>query len=67
MAEVVGQRVKKLRTAAGVSLERLAEQTGLAKTTITRIEQGHVSPTVSTLQRIARALKVKVRALIPNT
>ena len=48
--------VRKARAEAGISQTQLAELTGIDQSDISKIERGVANPSVSTLQRIARAL-----------
>ena len=68
-AEVnVGKRLKTLRTARGLSIRGLAGKSGLAVNTLSLIENEKTSPSVSTLQQLAAALKVPVTAFFkPDT
>jgi transcriptional regulator with XRE-family HTH domain len=52
----VGSRVRDLRHQRGLSLRALAEICELSPNTISLIERGATSPSVSTLQRLATAL-----------
>jgi len=58
----VGQRLRVLRTEHGHSLRRLADLSGLNVNTLSLIENGRTSPSVSTLQQVARALQVPISA-----
>lgn len=58
----VGERLRSLRNENGLSMRELAEQCDLAVNTLSLIENGKTSPSVSTLQRIARALGVPMTA-----
>ena len=58
----VGKRLKALRTARGLSIRGLAGKSGLAVNTLSLIENEKTSPSVSTLQQLAAALKVPVTA-----
>jgi HTH-type transcriptional regulator / antitoxin HipB len=53
---MVGSVVRAARRRAGVSQTELAERAGTSQPSIARLEKGQVSPTVITLDRIARAL-----------
>jgi ribosome-binding protein aMBF1 (putative translation factor) len=55
-AIMVGSAVRAARRRAGVSQVELAERAGTSQPSIARLEKGQVSPTVITLDRIARAL-----------
>jgi len=52
--------LKAAREAAGISIRDLEERTGIARSSLSRLENGHGNPTVSTLQRIAKAIGCKV-------
>jgi transcriptional regulator with XRE-family HTH domain len=56
----VGQRLRTLRKREGLSLRALAERCGLSINAISQIERGENSPTVSTLHRLATALKIPI-------
>ena len=58
----VGQRLRQLRTGRGLSLRALAETSGLNVNTLSLIENQHNSPSVSTLQQLAQALRVPISA-----
>jgi transcriptional regulator with XRE-family HTH domain len=53
-----GKRLCELRNAKGLSQDELRERSGLASTYISRLENGHLTPTLSTLERLAKALEV---------
>jgi transcriptional regulator with XRE-family HTH domain len=53
---MVGSTVRVARQHARVSQAELARRVGTSQPSIARLEQGHVSPTVLSLDRIARAL-----------
>lgn len=58
----VGNRLRVLRTERELSLRALAEKSGLSINTLGLIENGKTSPSVSTLQQIARALELPITA-----
>lgn len=62
----IGERVRQVRTDRGLSQPQLAELAGTTETTLSRIENGRVSPTLDTLINIARALDVRVGDLIDS-
>jgi len=49
------------RDRRGYSVRELARRAGVGYVTVVRIENGHVSPTVAMLEKLARALKIEVR------
>ena len=57
-------RLKKLRTARGMSQEALAKQTHITREYVNKLEAGRYDPTVSVVQRLAKALKVTVAELV---
>jgi transcriptional regulator with XRE-family HTH domain len=56
----VGQNLRRLREGRHLSLRALAEISGLAINTLSLIENGKSSPSVSTLQQLARALEIPI-------
>ncbi len=61
---MVARNVRILREQRGLSLAELARQAGLAKQTLSKLEQGTGNPTVDTLFSIAGALGVPVTRLV---
>ncbi len=60
----LGKAIRKLRTDAGLSQEKLGEMTGLDRTYISGIERGVRNPSIRNIERLANALKVKVAELV---
>jgi transcriptional regulator with XRE-family HTH domain len=58
----VGRRLRTLREARRLTIRSLAEASGLAVNTLSLIEHGKTSPSVSTLQQLAVALQVPISA-----
>jgi transcriptional regulator with XRE-family HTH domain len=58
----VGRRLRELRAEHDLSIRALAEKSSLAINTLSLIENGKTSPSVSTLQQIAAALQVSITA-----
>lgn len=58
----VGHRLRALRARRGLSLRALAERSGLNINTLSLIENNKTSPSVSTLQQLARSLEVSITA-----
>ena len=56
----LGARIKYLRTRQRITLKRLAESTGLTTSFLSQLERDLTSPSVSSLEKIAKALNVKV-------
>jgi transcriptional regulator with XRE-family HTH domain len=64
LAPVVGANLRRLRTRRGLSLERLAQISGVSRAMLGQIELGQSAPTINVLWKIARALEVTFSALI---
>lgn len=56
----VGRRIREVRMASGHSIRALAKLSSLNVNTLSLIENGHTSPSVSTLQLIAQTLQVPI-------
>ena len=50
----LGQRLKRMRLDNGWTLEDVSRRTGVARSTLSKIENGQMSPTYDVLQRITR-------------
>ncbi len=57
-------RLKAFRVKRGLSQEALARQAGISRGYLLRLEAGRQDPTVGMLEKLAKALKVKVGALL---
>ena len=62
----VGGRLRELRTRRGLSMRSLAEMSGLNFNTLSLIENGKSSPSVSTLQQLSQALQVPITAFFES-
>jgi XRE family transcriptional regulator, regulator of sulfur utilization len=60
----IGKAVRELRLGQRWSLGELARTSGLSKTILARIERGEGNPSVETLWRVSRALKVPLGTLL---
>ncbi|KMY51419.1 helix-turn-helix domain-containing protein [Peribacillus loiseleuriae] len=63
---IVAKNLKSLREGKKLSLEKVAELTGVSKTMIGQIERGESSPTITTIWKIANGLKISFTSLINN-
>ncbi|MBI5244270.1 MAG: helix-turn-helix transcriptional regulator [Elusimicrobia bacterium] len=59
----VAANIRALRKARGISSYELARRTGIARPNIARIENARTSPSLTTLEKIAKALGVPVAGL----
>ncbi len=62
----IAKNLKAYRESKKLSLERVAELTGVSKTMIGQIERGESSPTITTIWKIANGLKISFTSLINN-
>lgn len=60
----VGSRIRELRHTRSLSQYKLAKLSGVAQSFVHEIESGQKSPTVRTLEKLARALGVSVAVLV---
>lgn len=60
----LAMKIKRLRATQGMTQEVLAKKSGLTRVHIARLESGNHDPTLGTLQKLAKALKVKVGELL---
>lgn len=63
-AQNVGARVKKLRTGQGLTLEALAELSGVSRAMLSKLERGEKNPTLVVAAKIAQALHVGLTDLM---
>ncbi len=59
----LASRVRELRKARGMTLEQAAQQAGLARSTLSKIENGQMSPTYEALKKLAVGLEISVPQL----
>lgn len=60
---MLGERIRALRNAQGLTQEVLAERADLTPKYIGQIERAETNPTVKTLQRIASSLNISMEKL----
>lgn len=61
---IVAKNVRKLRTTAQLSQEEVAVRMGVEQTYVSGLERGVRNPTITTLDRAAKALNVKIVELL---
>ncbi|GAB5547469.1 MAG: hypothetical protein SangKO_072290 [Sandaracinaceae bacterium] len=54
----LGQRIRELRLAAGLTQAELARRTGIHRPNIARVEAGRHTPSLETIARLANAIGV---------
>jgi transcriptional regulator with XRE-family HTH domain len=60
---LIGDRLKALREFKKLSQGQMEDRTGLKRCYISRVENGHTTPAIETLEKLARALEVPMYAL----
>jgi len=60
----LGKKVQRKRKELGLTQEQLAEKVGISLAYMGFIEQGRYAPSLEVLDRIARALRVKMNELL---
>lgn len=63
--EKFGAKMQKVRKAQNISQEELASMLAMHRTYIGMVERGERNPTIRTLYKIAKALKVSSEELLP--
>ncbi len=66
-ANQLAARLAGLRAAAGLSLDRLAERSGLTKSYLSKLERGLCDPSISSASRLAAAFSMGVAELLGDT
>ncbi|MBO6777629.1 MAG: helix-turn-helix transcriptional regulator [Marinibacterium sp.] len=63
----LGARVRELRKSHGWTLEQAAVRAGLARSTLSKIENGQMSPTFDAVKKLAEGLQISVPQLFTPT
>jgi transcriptional regulator with XRE-family HTH domain len=63
---VIGDRVRRLRKRKHLSQGDIEKRTGLLRSCISRLENGHAIPALHTLEKVARALEVPLFRLFTD-
>ncbi len=66
-SDYVGQKIRELREAQGLTQLQLADKAGLKQSHVSRLENAEHTPTYLTLEKIAGALGVPVGEIDPCT
>lgn len=61
---VVAENLQYYRQAHRLSLDKIAQLTGISKTMISQIEKGVANPSINTLWKIANGLRIPLTSLI---
>jgi transcriptional regulator with XRE-family HTH domain len=57
---IVGDRLRELRKSKKLSQAAIEERTGLRRSYVSRVENGHSVPTIENLEKLTRALQVSL-------
>lgn len=60
----LGPKIRDLRLRKGMTVQQLADASGLSKGFISQVENGHTRPSLSTLQGLAESLSTSVAYLV---
>jgi transcriptional regulator with XRE-family HTH domain len=64
---LIGHRLRRLREDLNLSQGDVQKRTGMLRSYISRIENGHTTPAVQTLEKFARALQIPTYGLFCNS
>jgi transcriptional regulator with XRE-family HTH domain len=62
-----GERLRAVRTKKQISQEALADKAGLHRTYVSSVERGERNVTITTIEKLAKALGVAPADLMPDT
>ena len=60
----IGENIKQLRTNKGLTQEGFARETGISRSYLSDLENNRKSPTIETLEKIARKMNTSLKFLI---
>lgn len=61
LAEKIGKKIFALRKQKNLSQEKLANEAGVDRTYIPKVEKGQINITINSLEKIAKALNVEIK------
>ncbi|HEX5035990.1 MAG TPA: helix-turn-helix transcriptional regulator [bacterium] len=64
LVSIAGKNLRRLRRQRGLSLDRLAEVSGVSRAMISHVELGQSAPTIVTLDKIAKGLGVSIMSFL---
>ena len=65
ISKKVGKKIRIIRRKKGITQEEIADKSGMHVSTLGRIERGESNPPLQTLNKIAQALRVKPKEILP--
>jgi transcriptional regulator with XRE-family HTH domain len=66
LGSILGRSLRAARRRAGLTMDTLAEMSGVSQPHLSQMENGRVSPSISTLYRLANALGISPQQLLPS-
>src|SRR5918993_1960750 len=60
----LGGRVRELRRGRGLTLEELAERSGVSRAMISKVERGEKNPTLAVAAKVAEGLEITLSELL---
>lgn len=66
LSTAVGMRVREARLRRGLTLDQLAERSGVSRRMIINVEGGSANASITTLLRLSSALQVSLASLVSN-
>ncbi len=64
IGQAFGRTIRRLRTDRDLTQEALSYETGLDRSFLSKLENGHKLPTLSTMIRLAKALDLSIGRLV---
>lgn len=64
LAAAFGRNLRRIRTAAGLSQHKLARQVAVSAPTVCNIERGQFSPSLDSLKKLKRGLRISWDVLL---
>ncbi len=62
----LGDSIRKIRQTRGLSQGEMQKRTGILRSYLSRVENGHTIPSLATLQRLAVAMEVTLADFFPS-
>jgi transcriptional regulator with XRE-family HTH domain len=62
----LGESIRQIRQAKGLSQGEMQKRTGILRSYLSRVENGHTVPSFATLQRLAAAMEVALADFFPH-
>ena len=64
---LIGENIKQLRTDRGLTQKDFAKETGISRSYLSDLENNRKSPTVETLEKVARKMNTSLKFLIEGS